>query len=88
MPDDVGDFLLVTLDRVGLTAEDRGVTYELRLSGIIVDRRGPTVLWRDATTGEGNLTGVLTIFSGGSAQYAAAYNTARRLFASLPDAAP
>ena len=85
-PADTELFLLVQVDRLELAdTGELGDSYEMRLSGVLIDPRIPAVLWQDRARGESNLTGLLTILARGSKRYEAANNAARRLLATLPE---
>jgi len=67
----------------GVEAPD--LTYDARLSAVMVDRPRGRVVWRDVATASSTLGGVLTVFAKGSHQYEAAVNASRLLVETLPD---
>lgn len=83
-PPEARDFLIVQVERMDRSIDELGASYSVRLSGLLVDRDGGRVLWRDSASAANNLTGVFTVMSHGSSQYEAAINASRALFETLP----
>lgn len=83
-PPEARDFLVVQVERMDRSLDELGASYSVRLSGLLVDRDGGRVLWRDSASAASNLTGVFTLMAHGSSQYEAAINASRALFETLP----
>lgn len=84
-PPGTGVFMLVQVDELEVDTGELGDSYEMHLSGVVVDPLGPAVLWRDRARGSSNLTGLLTVLARGSKRYEASVNACRSLMSTLPD---
>jgi hypothetical protein len=83
-PPGVDNLLFLAVTEVRRGYDFGGEQYDVTLSGVVVDARMKTILWRDTGSGRTSLGGFLRIFAPSSPAYDAIYEALQNLFRDVP----
>lgn len=85
-PRDAGSLVFLAIDQVQESYGYGGREYRVVISGLVVDPKTSTIVWRGKGTGTTSLGGFLRIFAPQSTTYDAVYEAVRNLLRDLPKA--